>query len=88
VFSKPVSARRAFPCWDEPLLKATYDVTMVSRSNTVNLSNMAVTSEEVYKQGSNIDDDALVSKLSALSIGSVTDLWKITRFETTPPVRK
>ncbi|KAG8910898.1 Aminopeptidase 2 mitochondrial [Tulasnella sp. 417] len=44
----PTDARRAFPSWDEPLLKATYDVTMISRADTVNLSNMPVTSEEPF----------------------------------------
>ncbi|TDL27596.1 hypothetical protein BD410DRAFT_782728 [Rickenella mellea] len=45
------AARRAFPCWDEPLLKATYTIHMVSRANTVNLSNMPVTSEEKINNG-------------------------------------
>ena len=36
----PIDARRALPCWDEPLLKATFSVTLVSRKGTVNLSNM------------------------------------------------
>lgn len=58
---------------------------MISRSNTVNLSNMPAISEEVYKSGSNPADDSLASRLSTLSIGELTDEWKITRFETTPP---
>jgi aminopeptidase 2 len=58
---------------------------MISRSNTVNLSNMPVISEEVYKSGSDSADDSLASRLSTLSIGELTDEWKITRFETTPP---
>jgi len=39
-------ARRCFPCWDEPALKATYDVTLVVPSNLVALSNMNSISEQ------------------------------------------
>ncbi|KLO10866.1 hypothetical protein SCHPADRAFT_906524 [Schizopora paradoxa] len=44
----PTAARRGFPCWDEPLLKATYSISLISRSDSVNLSNMDVISEEPY----------------------------------------
>lgn len=33
-------ARRALPCWDEPALKATFDVTIVAEQNKTVLSNM------------------------------------------------
>jgi len=33
-------ARRAFPCWDEPAVKATFDVTIVADENKTVLSNM------------------------------------------------
>ena len=38
-------ARRAFPCWDEPAFKATFDVTLVSPVAAVALSNMPVVKE-------------------------------------------
>jgi len=41
-------ARKAFPCWDEPALKATYSLSMVSRAELVNLSNMPVHDERPY----------------------------------------
>ena len=33
-------ARRALPCWDEPALKATFDVVMTVPKDRVGLSNM------------------------------------------------
>ena len=35
-----VDARRALPCWDEPVHKASYDVVLVVPRNRVALSNM------------------------------------------------
>ena len=36
------SARRCFPCWDEPALKATFDATLVIPKKLVGLSNTVV----------------------------------------------
>ena len=44
---EPVSARRALPCWDEPLHKATYEVTLVVPKELTALSNTKVVSETV-----------------------------------------
>ncbi|KAJ7741960.1 leucyl aminopeptidase [Mycena maculata] len=80
---EPTAARRAFPCWDEPALKATFAISLVSRTDTVNLSNMPAYSEEPcypsqefdhlfqFPEAEDEDDDA----------GSE---WKITRFERSP----
>jgi aminopeptidase 2 len=40
--SKPTDTRRAIPCWNEPLLKATFSFTMISRLDTVSLCNINV----------------------------------------------
>ena len=37
---EPTSARRAFPCWDEPSYKATYSFRMLHSENTTALANM------------------------------------------------
>lgn len=47
-------ARRSFPCWDEPALKATFDITLVVPKNRVALSNMPVISETDEPSDSNL----------------------------------
>ncbi|MSQ41026.1 MAG: M1 family peptidase [Dehalococcoidia bacterium] len=44
-------ARRAFPCWDEPAIKATYEVTLVVPSELVAISNTPVVSETPRTDG-------------------------------------
>lgn len=39
-------ARRCFPCWDEPALKATFDIILTISKDRVGLSNMPVIKEE------------------------------------------
>jgi aminopeptidase 2 len=89
---EPTAARRAFPCWDEPLLKASYAMTMISRADTVNLSNMPVSSEKEYdpesKEALGNTVSSLTQWFSALTTQdkSSSDKWKITQFETSPPM--
>jgi puromycin-sensitive aminopeptidase len=42
-------ARRAFPCWDEPAVKATYSVTLVIDERLTGLSNMGLAAETLQK---------------------------------------
>jgi aminopeptidase 2 len=62
-------------------------VTLVSRSDTVSLSNMPVITEEIY--GPNSTGNGALKEFLVSLAGEhelVSDGWKITRFETTPPV--
>ncbi|KZT63496.1 hypothetical protein DAEQUDRAFT_747814 [Daedalea quercina L-15889] len=77
---KPTAARHAFPCWDEPMTKATFSVTMVSHADTVNLSNMPAESEYMI--------NAPVGKTGQMdsTVFEGKTLWKITQFEKSPPM--
>jgi len=44
-------ARRCFPCWDEPALKATFNISMTIPENLVGLSNMPLIDEEKSANG-------------------------------------
>lgn len=39
---EPTGARRAFPCWDEPSVKCTFDITLIVPQDRTALSNMHV----------------------------------------------
>ncbi|CAH2076272.1 unnamed protein product, partial [Iphiclides podalirius] len=48
---QPTYARQAFPCFDEPDFKATYDITLIKPVAYVALSNMNQISEEISEDG-------------------------------------
>ncbi|KAG0321007.1 Aminopeptidase 2 mitochondrial [Linnemannia gamsii] len=51
-------ARKAFPCWDEPAIKATFDVTLRVPTDLVALSNMNVISEKDVGHSGKVKGDA------------------------------
>jgi len=46
---EPTYARFVFPCWDEPAIKATFDVTLVVPKDRVALSNMPIVKESGHE---------------------------------------
>ena len=57
---------------------------MISRKDTVNISNMPVAHEEVYTPQLEVEEGSWIANTFA-SLLHPSD-WKITKFETTPPV--
>jgi aminopeptidase N len=52
-----IDARRAFPCWDEPALKATFRVKLTIAKDLDGLNNMPVVKEEVYGNKKTLEFD-------------------------------
>ncbi len=48
---EPTDARRVFPCWDEPVYRATYDITLVVPAPLMAVSNMPVVRETALGTG-------------------------------------
>ncbi|XP_041696384.2 puromycin-sensitive aminopeptidase isoform X3 [Coregonus clupeaformis] len=59
-------ARRAFPCWDEPAIKATFDISLIVPKDRVALSNMNVIDRKPYPE----DDSLLEVKFATTPIMS------------------
>jgi puromycin-sensitive aminopeptidase len=76
-------ARRAFPCWDEPALKATYDVTIEIDSDLEVLSN----GRKLTKASETVDGGKKVVKFATTAKQSTYLLaWSIGEFESSEPV--
>lgn len=46
---EPTAARKAFPCWDEPLLKSTYTISLIAEDKYTVLANMPEVSSKPWK---------------------------------------
>lgn len=46
-----IGARRAFPCWDEPALKATFNISVKHGLNNKALSNMPIRKHHITEDG-------------------------------------
>lgn len=47
---QPTDARKVFPCFDEPAMKATFDVKIVHRRGTEALANSQLSGEFIKQQ--------------------------------------
>ncbi|KAL1741717.1 hypothetical protein HDZ31DRAFT_44813 [Schizophyllum fasciatum] len=91
---EPTAARRAFPCWDEPDLKATFAVSLISRAGTTSLSNTNAISDASYEartltglpisSAEAVDED--VDMAALLRRACPEGKWQVTQFAPTPPM--
>jgi len=64
-------ARRAFPCWDEPDLKATYTVTLVVDDGLLAVSNAAETARQTLENGKVKVEFARTMKMSTYLVAFI-----------------
>src|SRR5438034_820911 len=74
-------ARRGFPCWDEPALKAVFGVTLVVPPHLAAVSNTAVLREETLEDGRRAVTFADTIKMSTYLVAFV-----VGELEATDPV--
>jgi puromycin-sensitive aminopeptidase len=74
-------ARRAFPCWDEPPFKATFDVTLNVPAHLSAYSNSPVQSESYNADGSRRVSFSTTMKMSTYLVAAI-----VGPFEETDPV--
>ncbi|XP_007437647.1 aminopeptidase Q [Python bivittatus] len=73
---QPTAARFVYPCFDEPAMKATFNISIVHHPSYVALSNMPALDVSEYKE---VNESAL----SALMNETTPINWTITTFERT-----
>ncbi len=74
-------ARRAFPCWDEPIFKATYEVTLNVASDLAAYSNSPIVSETSNGDGTRCVKFSPTMKMSTYLVAFV-----VGPFEETAPI--
>jgi len=76
---EPADARRIFPCWDEPVFKATFALTVTVPQNFLAVSNTPVTKEEPVAPDKKRVSFAATPKMSSyLFVLSAGELERIT----------
>ena len=77
---EPTDARRAFPCWDEPAKKATFEVTLVFSDEYQAVSNTPVVEEAVPGPGLKsvrfAETPIMSTYLLAFIVGNLTSIEK------------
>ncbi len=78
---EPSDARRAFPCFDEPKFKATFEVSLVIDENLCAISNSSLLEEKALSDGKKLVKFAPTIKMSSYLVAYV-----VGKFESSEPV--
>ena len=68
---EPTDARAAFPCFDEPELKATFELYMIRGKQHISLFNMPLINTEAYREGLEKDHFEVSAKISTYLVAFV-----------------
>lgn len=78
---EPTDARAAFPCFDEPALKANFTLTVVRQPSQISLFNTDRVSEDNFKDGLMVDQFETTVKMSTYLVAFVVcDFKNITDY--------